>query len=340
MHITNNFSSINNINNLSKTNSTNTVKNSQIKPSFKGTENKNQNGLTPEQAAALAAQKLNQKQSIPHVTEKDINFSVTCCGCADIAGNTRKLYDYRCAMQTHNGLDWYKSFNRPQLLRNENGDEKINGETTAVVFPLHPNSKGLRGADNMAMVINGNIPFETINELVAFMAQVGILNEKPIYKTQFYVNSENPRQFMSNPKIKQVIANFFKQKEIEEAQKIQESLNNRQLIASDINIVNIDQKQDKNNTRVVKDYLRSFLKNGKKFTVLHDQIQQNNIQKDVTVILIPSKKSDWDCLTVTIDKKLSEEECKNLMNHLVRNKMANVENENFKPAILEYLNNK
>lgn len=63
MHITNNFSNINNINNLSKTNSINPVQTPQIKPSFKGTENRNSSGLTPEQAAALAAQKLNQKKT-------------------------------------------------------------------------------------------------------------------------------------------------------------------------------------------------------------------------------------------------------------------------------------
>ena len=77
----------------------------------------------------------------------------------------------------------------------------------------------------------------------------------------------------------------------------------------------------------------------------YDDIGSNylNIKDGFTytsAILIPTPKSDWDCITVTIDRKIPEQECKNLINHLVRQKMANIENENFRNAIIEYLNNK
>lgn len=309
-------------------------------PSFKGSQ-----GLSPEQAAAMAAQKINPKKSVPHITEKDINFEVTCVGYSQVKGNTRNVYDFRTSMQDCYGLDWNKTFFRPHIVRNGNLDEKFNGETTALVIPLHPDTPGLRGQDNMTVLLNGHIERPLLNELVSYMAKVGILNKTPIGKMQYYVNSLHPHQFMENPKIKTVIAHFFQQKEVEqtsEASKTQ-SVNDKvdaKLKPSDINIVNIDQKTDKNNTREVKDYLRYYLKNGKKFTVIHDQFSKNGIQKDMTAVLIPSKKSDWDFITVTIDKRIPEEDCKNLLNHLVHTGKANVENENFRNAIVDYLNSK
>ncbi len=318
----------------------------QKTPSFGATNSNDSQILTPEQAAALAAQRLNQQKNPIHITEKDINFEVTCIGHSQVKGNTRKIYDYRCSMQNVYGLDWYKNFNKPHIIRNGNIDEKRNGETTAIVFPLNPNTPGRRGGDHMAMVLNGNIEKDVISELVVYMEEAGILNKNPIADINYYVNSLNPKDFMANPKIKTLIANFFRQKEAEQTnataktQTINNDNTNSKLKPSDINIVNIDQKTDKNNTRQIKDYLRYYLKNGKKFTVIHDKFIQNNQEKEMTAILIPTPKSDWDCITVTIDRKIPEQECKNLINHLVRQKMANIENENFRNAIIEYLNNK
>lgn len=318
----------------------------QSKPSFGASNSDSSQGLTPEQAAALAAQRLNQQKKIPHITEKDINFEVTCVGHSQVKGNTRDIYDYRCSMQYAYGLDWYKNFKKPHIIRNGNFDEKRNGETTAVVFPLNPSTPGRRGGDHMAMVLNGHIEKPVLDELVGYMAKVGILNENPIADIRYYVNSLDPKDFMTHPKIKPLIAQFLQQKEAEQANAVNktQTVNNdktdSKLSPSDINIVNIDQKTDKNNTREIKDYLRYYLKNDKKFTVIHDKFIQNNQEKDMTAILIPTPKSDWDCITVTIDRNIPEQECKNLINHLVKQKMANVENENFRNAIVEYLNNK
>lgn len=330
---------------VNKTDSKNNSLSAKSRPAFKGSASNRPDGLTPEQAQALAAQKLAQKQNIPHITEKDINFEVTCVGYSQVKGNTREIYDYRCSMQSAYGLYWYKNFKTPHIVRNGNIDEKRNGETTALVFSLNPKTPGLRGADHMAMVLSGRIEKPLLDELVKYMTEIGILNSTPIAGIKYYVNSLKPKDFMANPTIKTAIAHFFQKKEAEQANAVSgtQAVNNDSadstLKPSDINIVNIGQKTDKNNVREVKDYLREFLKNGKKFTVIHDKYTQNGTQKDMTAILIPSPKSDWDCITVTIDKKISEQECKNLVNHLVRNKMANVEHENFRAAIVEYLNN-
>ena len=295
--------------------------------------------LSYEQATAIAAQRVSFKGGknlqIPHITEKDINIAVTCIGHNNVENNTRKVFDYRCSMQTRYGIDWSQNFKKPHVIHNGNLDEKVKGETTAIVFPLHPKSRGLRGADNMTLLLNGNIPNETLNKLVLYMAKAGILNAAPVYGVKYYVNSTEPKVFMSNPKIKSCIANFFKQKEIQQAKETEESYKN--VKTSDINIVNIDRKFDKNNTREVKDYLRDFLKNDRKMTVVYDKTQKDGYTKDITVILIPSTKSSWDCITVTIDKKIPQETCKDLINHLVRTKNANVEDKNFRNAIAEYL---
>ena len=280
-----------------------------------------------------------KKTELPHITEKDINIAVTCIGHDNIKGNARDVFDFRCPMQSVYGIDWSKNFHNPHIIRNGNLDEKINGETTALVIPLHPHSGGIRRADNMTLLINGNIPKEILDELIIYMTKAGILNDLPLYNVRYYVNSTEPKEFMSNPKIKTIIANFFRKKEIEQIKfsSATESVN-KGLKTSDINIVNIDRKVDSNNSREIKDYLRDFLRNGKKFTVIYDKYSENNNQKDMTVLLIPSTKSDWDFITVTIDKKISEDKCKDLINHLVKNKMANVENPTFKNAIVEYVN--
>ena len=304
------------------------------------TQNKTQH-LSFEQAQAMSAQRVSFKgsesQKIPHITEKDINIAVTCLGHSEIKGNTRNVYDFRCIMNSRYGFDWSKNFTKPHIVHNGNLDEKRNGETTALVIPLHPQSNGLRGQDNMTLLLNGNVSKETLNELVSYMAKSGILNAAPLFGIQYYVNSKEPYAFMSNPKIKPCIANFFKQKEVQQAEEAEAA--NKNIKTSDINIVNIGRKFDPENQREVKDYLREFLKNNKKMTVVYDQIQKDGYTKDITAILIPSTKSDWDCITVTIDKKIPQETCKNLINHLVRTKSANVEDKNFRSAIIEYLNN-
>lgn len=59
----------------------------------------------------------------------------------------------------------------------------------------------------------------------------------------------------------------------------------------------------------------------------------------MTVMLIPSKKSEWDCITVSFDKKIPQQECKNLINSLVKKNAASVDDENFRGAIVEYFKN-
>lgn len=280
-----------------------------------------------------------KKTELPHITEKDINIAVTCIGYDNIKGNTRDVYDFRSSMQAVYGIEWSKNFHNPRIIRNANLDEKINGETTALVIPLHPHTQGIRGADNMTLLINGYIPKDILDELIIYMTNAGILNDLPLFNVRYYVNSTEPNSFMSNPKIKTIIANFFRAKELDQI-KISSATEsaNKGLKSADINIVNIDCKADSNNSREIKDYLRDFLRNGKKFTVIYDKYLENNNQKDMTVLLIPSTKSDWDFITVTIDKKISEDKCKDLINHLVKNKIANVENPAFKNAIVEYVN--
>lgn len=339
--------SINNFSNLAvmKNHKTNPVK----VPSFGSEQPDKSKGLTPEQAQALAAsQNINKKTDILHITEDDINFAVTCMGQSEVSGNTRDVYDYRSAMYSVYGNDWSKNFNKPSIVYNMNQDERINGETTALVIPLHPHSRGIRGADNMAMVLSGKVSQKTINELILYMVKAGILNSQPIWDTRFYVNSTEPKSFMENPRIKTLIADFFKQKELEQTkqantvEKPKETNVSKDGLAmkvSDINIVNIGLKQDKNNKRVVKDYVRDFLNNDKKFTIVYDKYTENNQEKDMTVMLIPSKKSEWDCITVTFDKEIPQQECKNLINSLVKKNAASVDDEKFRGAIVEYFKN-
>lgn len=312
-------------------------------PSFGEIPNK-RDELTPEQAKALDAQRKELKNTIAHITEKDINFSVTCMGHRQTAGNTRTISDYRVQMQSHQGYHWAAEFKSPAIIRNENLDERKNGESTAIVFPLNPKSQGFRPGDNMTMVLNGNISRPVLMELVSHMSQAGILSENSSQNVQYFVNSEYPDQFMKNPKIKTIIADFFKQKELEQArststaQKTNDSKKCYNLKVSDINISEIDCKQYEKNKRAVKDYVRDFLKNGKKTTVIYDKYTENNREKDMTVILIPSSESDWDCVTVTIDKKISEDECRNFLNRLIEKNITSVDNETFRNIIVEFLN--
>ena len=314
-------------------------------PSFKAN-----NGYSPSEADAIkaqhiAAQNINRKQNFPQIKEGDINFAVTIGGHSQVSGNTREVWDYRCSMRDRYGVDWADNFTRPHLVRNGNIDEKRNGETTALVFPLHPQSYGLRGADNMTMVLNGNVPTELLNELIVYMAEAGILNANKGGHPNYFVNSQNPKKFMENPKIKIIIANFFREKKFEIAKSVNNIQDNNEekishIKESDINVSNIDCKQDEKNTRPVKDYLRYFLKNNKKFTVIYDKYSCNGTEKDMTAILVPSTKSEWDCITITIDKKIPEQDCKDMLNYLVKNNMANVSNKNFREGIVQYFERK
>ena len=113
--------------------------------------------------------------------------------------------------------------------------------------------------------------------------------------------------------------------------------NNKYNITSEsINIAGTNCTQHKYNKRKVKDYIREFLKNDRKFTVLYDKYKDNNEMKDMTVILIPSTQSQWDFLTITLDVKVPEIECKKLVNKLVTQKTTNIDNFNFKNEILDF----
>ena len=271
-------------------------------------------------AQSLVSPRLTFTGNSSSFTEKDVNIAVTCVGLGNIKGNKREVNDHRCTMQAEKGLYWYENFNRPYLMRNKNGDERLNGESTIIVFPLHPRSEGYRVSDNMSMVLNGNIPSDIINDLVVYMAKVGILMKEPVGKVHYCVNSLSPNNFMANPKIKTLIAGFIDErlnqaKSIQETTSVQQTKNKYGLNLDSINIANLDCTQNKDNKRIVKDYIRNFLKNDRKFTVLYDKYTDGSESKDVTVILIPSKKIKDDFITVTLDAIVPEVECKNLINH-------------------------
>ena len=311
-----------------------------------------QEAATALKTQCLSGQNISFKGQQKSFTEKDINFQVTCVGCENIPGNTRELYDYRCSMQGSYGLRWYEKFYKPHIIRNGNLDEKRNGETTAIVCPLKPGTPGYRGGDNMTIVINGNIDSKTINKLVAYMAKIGVLDSTPFYKKQYYVNSLEPKRFMANPKIKTAIAQFLNKTMLEEANKSKQAQqiekvqptkadtqNGYNLTEKSINIANIGCTQDKNNQYPVKDYIRDFLKNDRKFTVIHESNTINGVNKDSTAILIPSKKDEWEYLTVVLDGNIPEKICKDLVNTLVKNRMVNVDHPDFRKSIVEYFNN-
>jgi len=308
------------------------------------------NTISPEASEALKAQKLagvnvSFKGQPKQFSEKDVNIQVTCCGCSDIKGNTRDLNDFRAAMQANFGYNWHNNFLKPKLLRNANGDEKRNGDsTTAIVIPLKLGTPGLRGGDLVAIVLNGNIPTEIAEELITYMSEIGILDKTPVGQRQYYINSQDPYNFMSNPKIKTAIANFINKKLTEGTNKTQETIttdnntNKYKITSKSINVAGTDCLQNDNNSRNVKDYIRTFLKNDRKFTVVYEQINESGHNLDSTVILIPSKKDSWDFLTIQIDAKIPQEECKNLVNYLVRQKMTNVNHPDFRKTVVEYFN--
>ena len=285
------------------------------------------------------------KGNLKKISEKDINFQVTCLGCGNIRGNTRELYDFRASMQAVYGINWTEKFNKPYLVRNGNLDEKYNGETTAIVFPLNPDTPGLRGADNMTMVISGKIETKLLNELIEYMGKIGVLSVSGNYNTRYYVNSLTPTKFMENPKIRTVIAAFLNKKMLESTTNIEQTVNVKKipnhtnkynLTENSINIANVDYTQNKENSKIVKDYLREFLKNGRKFSVIYDKYKEKGKENDVTVVLIPSVKNEWDCLTIMIDGTIPENECKSMVNYLVLKKMVNVDSHDFRKTILEY----
>lgn len=115
-----------------------------------------------------------------------------------------------------------------------------------------------------------------------------------------------------------------------------ESKNKYNITAKSINIAGTNCIQNKHNQRQVKDYIREFLKNDRKFTILYDQYTDTNKRKDMTVILIPSSRSKWDFLTITLDAKVPETECRKMVNNLISKKITNIDNSNFKKEILDF----
>lgn len=351
---TNNF-----IHNRVNSNTNNNVNNT--KPSFGAQEPKRSEGMSSDAAESLKAQKIGQ-QTIPQIKESDINFEVTLCGHGLVKNNTRDINDYRITMTNRYGFDWSRNFNKPTLIYNGNGDEKRNGPTTALVIPLHPETKGFRGSDHATLVINGIISKALICELTEHLGKIGLLNQEPIFNCKYYINSLTPKEFLNRYEgiIKKEIVKFFKQKEAELAQaqnqaqaqeqtktsttaektsKTETKTNKQKINSTHINIANIGGKQNINNARTVENYVRYFLENNREFTVVHDQYATNGKETDVTAILLPSKKNPMDCITITIDTKLDKETCKNLINYLVKQKITNVDNPDFRKTIVEYLNN-
>ena len=80
------------------------------------------------------------------------------------------------------------------------------------------------------------------------------------------------------------------------------------------------------------------MKNGRKFTVLHEIQNKDNNKSSSTIILIPSAKNEWDFLTIQLDANVPEDVCKNLINTLVKNKMVNVDSPDFRKNIVDYFN--
>lgn len=301
------------------------------------------NPITANVAEALKAQKLTGsniafKAKPSTFTEKDVNIQVTLGGCANIKSNTRSINDFRCSMEEKYGRDWTSKFYQPMLLRNGNGDERYNGPTTAIVIPLNSYTPDLRGGDLVAIVLNGNIPTETASQLINYMAEIGILDSENNYR----IKSTRPHEFMSNPKIKTAIAHFMNQKATEtisatkETGSVENKTNKYGITPASINIANTDCRQNTSNRRKVQDYIRTFLKNDRKFTVVHGQINESGRNIDTTSILIPSKKDPWDFMTIEIDAKIPTEECKNLVNYLVKQRMTNVDSPDFRQTIIDY----
>ena len=121
-------------------------------------------------------------------------------------------------------------------------------------------------------------------------------------------------------------------------QETQKHTNKFNISEGSINIANIDCKQNKDNSKEVKDYIRPFLKNGRKFTVLHEIQNKDNNKSSSTIILIPSVKNEWDFLTIQLDANVPEDVCKNLINTLVKNKMVNVDSPDFRKNIVDFFN--
>lgn len=320
----------------------NTASQNQSAPSFGSTKK-----LTKEQADAIAAQHIasqNLQNKIPLIQEKDVNIAVTIRGLDNVKHNTREVFDYRC-----NGMfykdDFWDNFNKPILMKNKNCDEKRFGETTALVIPLNLKSEGIRVNDNAVIMLNGDIPAKLMSGLVSYLIEVGVLKEDKA-KQRIEINSLDPKRFMSQPQIKKIIANFFKQKRLEyptnnsQAQPTtQQNVHKPTKISSnDVNIVSVGYELHPQNTRAIKDYRSEFLANNRRFTVLHEKIANNGQQKDTTIMLIPSKKDPWDCITIAIDKNIDENECKKLINHLAKNKIFNITDDSFKRAIIEHFN--
>ena len=328
--------------NVSKINISNSVyinpQNNNLSPStFKGKEDFAKagiTGLTAAAASAVAAINMSNSASKRIINDSDVNFCVTLCGHSNVKNNTSDVNDYRVYLPDN------ANFTLPIMQK-----VKIKGKTnTILMFRLHPNTPGLRSGDNMTMQLNADISADVAGKLVHEMEEAGIIAQQklPSGKIRYFVNSTSPKEFMANPKIKAIIVNCLneqnKNMSVEQVKapvtKQQSSYN---LKLSDINMVEPKRVQDKENQREVKDYLREFLKNGKKFTVVHDKISENNETKDVTALLIPVKH-DWDCLTITLDKNISDEKCYGFIDYMTKAKVTNTGDPKFKSTVLEYFN--
>lgn len=120
----------------------------------------------------------------------------------------------------------------------------------------------------------------------------------------------------------------------------QNATNTYNITSDDVNIAGINCSQSKYNKRKVKDYIREFLKNDRNFTVLYEKHKEKETTKDLTVVLIPSRKSKWDYITITLDAKVPETECKEMVNNLINKKITNTDSLDFKNEILDFFKNK
>lgn len=177
-----------------------------------------ENGITYEQAEAMKSQRINLeplKNDLRHITEKDINFGVCINWLNQIQGNTQKVFDCRSFAERGHGIYWNNHFDNPIIFYNQNSDEKNNGDFTALVIPLHPQTKAQRNGDNFTILINGKIPRQKLYALCNYLADNDILNKDPEEKISYYLNAKDPKIFMdqNQSEIKKLIANFFNQSE-------------------------------------------------------------------------------------------------------------------------------
>lgn len=305
--------------------------------------------LSKGQADAIAAQHIaaqNLQNKCPIIKEENINLGVTCCGFSNVKGNKRELNDYRCAMSAVYGYNWSDTFLKPMLVRNQNLDERKNGQSTAIVIPLNSKTPCLRGADNAVIMLDGDIPTKIAAKLVEHLLAKGILVRNPQSK-MITLSSTKPYELFSHPQFKKIIVQFFDNElkqngaescktEFRQGQPLKREPIN--IGVNDINLSSIGYNLHSQNTRPLADYRSTFLANNRQFTVLHEKVQDKGVLKDMTVMLIGSKKDAWDCYTIAIDAKVSRDDCVNMINYLIKNDI-DIDDDNCKSAIVDYFKN-